>query len=385
MVSLRSRIIGRRRRGAFVLAAGVLLALAAGACAGRASSDEDDEREGPSGDAVAEVTVTRVARSDVQRMLSVSATVSALPNRDVRVGTLVGGRIATLTVAEGDEVRAGQLLARIDDRPYRDELEQADAALARTRAEAENARLALAREEGLLDRGISARKDFEEARTQADVRAAEVRQAEAAASVARRQLERTEIRSPLAGRVVRRFVSVGEQVEASSAQPVVEVADPSEIELIANIPSDELVRLRTGDAIDVSTSGAAGAGRSGVVAGISPAVDPATNTGVARIRVRNGDGHFRLGMFLEIRIPAETRRGVLTAPLGAVYRGADGRPRVYRVEGDLATAVPVALGIEAAGRVELVSGVAEGDTLILDGGYGLGDTGRVRVAAPTAP
>ena len=90
-------------------------------------------------------------------------------------------------------------------------------------------------------------------------------------------------------------------------------------------------------------------------------------------------------MFLGAQVPVETHVKALTIPPGSIYRGEDGAARVFVVRGDTANVVPVTLGIETPDRDEILSGVKEGDTIILTGGYGLSDKAKVSVgAAPAA-
>ena len=334
---------------------------------------------------MAEVTLTHVERTSISQPLNLTGTVAAVPNRDVRVSALVAGRVADMPVAEGDRVAEGGLLAKLDDRPFRDQLEQAEATVTQATASLENARLSLARNGSLFNRGIAARKDLEDARLQTSVGEAALRQSEAALSLARRQLARTEIRSPIAGTVVRRFVSVGEQVDGTAAQPIVEVADRSEVELLASIPAPYLSKLRAGEELSITSEVSPGRPLTGRVIAISPAVDPATNIGLARIRILNREGLLRLGMFLSAQVPIETHAGALVVPPQAIYRDAQGRPRVFHIEGEAATAVPVRLGIETPERVEITSGVTASETVILTGGYGLGEKSKVRVKTAAVP
>jgi RND family efflux transporter MFP subunit len=346
-------------------------------CSKKAS--EGEETEQGAANIVAEVTVTRVERADIESTLSVTGTVSALPNQDVRVSSLVPGRVARMMVAEGDRIHDGQVLAKIDDRPFRDQVQQAQAAVDQAKANLENSRLNLQRNEKLLDRGIAARKDVEDARTQSSVNKALLSQAEAALSLARLNLSRTEVRSPLAGMVVKRLLSVGEQVDGTAAQPVFEVASTAEVELFGNVPALYLEKIRVGQALRISTDAYPGkVFRSRIVA-ISPAVDPATNVGLVRIRIANGAGLLRLGMFLTAQVPLETHRNALVVPLAAVYRDQDGNPQIYRIDGEKAEAVPVKLGLETKDRVELLSGAQAGETVILGGGYGLPAHAKIKV------
>ena len=368
----------RERRVKILLAAVLVLGAGAAGCGHSAAKDGDEKAGGEIG-GVAEVTLTKVEQSDLTEMLTITGTISAPPNRDVRVSAAVAGKIAELNVAEGDRVTAGQLLARIDDRPYRDQLRQAEAAEAQAAAGAENARLNRTRDEDLFQRGIASRKETEDARTQEKVAEAAARQAEAAVSLAKLQLARTEIHAPLAGIVVKRFASVGEQVDGTGAQPIVEVADTSAVEFLGNVPAGYLGRLRRGEALEIASEALPRKARAGRIVALSPAVDPATNAGVIRVRLENRDGSLRLGMALAAQVAIAKHRGALSVPRQAIYRDESGEPRVFHVEGEKATAVAVKLGIETPERAELLEGARAGETVILTGGYGLGGTAKIRV------
>src|SRR6266481_5844434 len=129
-------------------------------------SAESAEGAGKSADTATPVALTRVTRADIHRTVTVTGSIAALPNQDVRVSSFVAGRIAELKVAEGDHVRSGQIVARLEDHTLRDQLKQAEAAVAQARANLENAKLSRTRNETLFQRGIAARKDLEDARTQ---------------------------------------------------------------------------------------------------------------------------------------------------------------------------------------------------------------------------
>ena len=330
-------------------------------------------------EAVPEVTLTRVERADISAKLAVTGTLAALPNQDVKVSSLVPGRIARMMVAEGDRVKAGRVMAKVDDRPFLDLIQQAEGAVAQAKANLENARLNLRRNEGLFERGIAARKDLEGSRTEVAVDEAALRQAEAALALARLQLARTEVLSPLDGIVVKRLVSVGEQVDGTAAQPVFEVASLGEVELFGNVPASYLPKIHEGTALTASADAFPDKNFPARVVAISPAVDSATNVGVVRIRIANGAGLLRLGMFLTAQLPIETHLKALVVPPPAVYRDEQNQPQVYRVNGDSAEAVAVKLGLESPTQVELLSGVKEGDTVILTGGYGLAARAKIKV------
>jgi len=345
-------------------------------------SAEDDAQNTT---ATTEVSLTHVVRRDISRTLMLTGSVMAPPNEDVRISAMVSGRVAELPVAEGDRVRSGELVAKIDDRPYQDQLNQAEAAQAQAEANLENAKLSLDRNQNLVDRGIAARKDLEDARMQSSVAAASVKQANAALELARLQIQRTSATAPFDGVVVKRFVSVGEQVDGTAAQPMVEVAALGEVELAGNVPAVDLNALHAGENISFTSQTFPGKNFSGRVVAISPAVDPATNAGLVRIRITNATGILRLGMSLNAQVPLETHAKALVVPPQAIYRDQDGGTHLYRVTGQDSVAAPVRVGIETPDWVELLSGVSEGDAVILTGGYGLGDKTKVIVKGTAAP
>ena len=358
------------RRPNLPLALGLCVLLTAG-CSHKSAADDESASNA---NAKAEVTLTRVERSTISQTLTLNGTASPLPNNDVRVSSFVAGRIAELNVAEGDQVKAGQVVARLDDRPYRSQLQQAEAGQQQAKANFDNAQLARARGEDLFQRGIVARKELEDARTQESVAAAALKQADAALEIAKLQVARCVIVAPLNGAVAKRFVSVGEQVDGTAAQPIVEIANLQEVEFEGNAPAMYLSKLRAGESVSVSAESAAGQKFSGRIQAISPAVDPSTGVGLVRIRIPNPNGALRMGIFLTAEIPVDTHANALTVPAEAIYRDQKSEPRVFVVEQDSATAVPVKLGIETKDRVELTGGeVKEGQTIILTGGYGLPD------------
>lgn len=369
-----------RRKRALLVAAGIM-AVTLGGCSKKAA---DDDAAAKKEDAPTQVTVTKVTRADVSRMLQLSGSVAAVPNRDVKVSSLVPGRVTELTVAEGDKVSAGQLIAKIDDHSFRDQIAQAEAGEATAQANVENSKLNLTRNEDLVQRGIAARKDLEDARTESSVNAAALKQAQAALSTARLQISRTEIHSPISGTVVKRFVSGGEQVDGTAAAPIVEIANLAEVELDANVAANDLLHMKEGQSIHLTSASLPGKSFSGQIINLPSVVDPASNAGVVRIRIPNSGAELRLGMFMGAQVPIETHAKALTIPPAAIYRGEDGAARVFVVQGDTANVVPVTLGIEAPDRDEILSGLKEGDTIILTGGYGLSDKAKVTVGASAA-
>ncbi len=326
-----------------------------------------------------EVTVAKVERAPIADSLMVSGNLAAAPNRDAKVAALVPGRIARVLVVEGDTVKEGQPLAELDSTLLQEQARQAEAAVAQARASAQNASLAATREEGLLARGVSSRKEVEDARTLLAVSTATLHQAEAALAAAQAQVERAVVRAPFAGTVVRRFAAAGEQVDGTAAQPIVEIAQVDPLELMGTVPAALLPGIRQGEAFTFETNAVPGRRLIARVIAILPAVDPATNNGTVRIMIENRNRGLKFGQYLSLSLPLKHGGPRLVVPRKAIYPDESGEPHVYKVASDQAEFVPVQLGIQTPDRAEILSGVHEGDTVIVTGGYGLPEKSKVRI------
>jgi RND family efflux transporter MFP subunit len=351
------------------------MALASAACS-RSSDEEIASPEVPTISAETGV----VARGDLIEPLLVRGAIATPPNQDVKLSAQVPGRVMAMSVAEGDAVQAGQLVAEIETRPLEDQQRQARAALSQAKAALENARLNLARTERLLERGIAAGKEVEDARAQQAAAAAGLEQAQAALDTADRQLERAHVRSPIAGVVVKRFVGVGEQVDGTAGQPLLEVANLEKVEVAAHVSADYLSRVRVGQPVSVTSDAYPDRSFRGDVLAVAPAVDPATNAALVRIGVRSSERLLKVGMFAQARIELQKKAGVLTVPPSAVSKGEEGAA-VYVVSGDEAKRTPVKLGLETPEAVEILSGVSEGQTVLISAIHGLGERARLAAAA----
>jgi RND family efflux transporter MFP subunit len=363
----------RAASGASLLA----VALASGLLSGCARPGSDEEIQSAEVPTISAETGVVVRRDLVEPLLARGA-VAAPPNEDVRLAAQVAGRVVAMRVAEGDAVRAGQVVAEIETAPLEDQQRQARAVLSQAKAALENARLNLDRTGRLFDRGIAAGKEVEDARAQQAAAEAGLEQAQAALAIADRQLARARITSPISGQVVKRFVGVGEQVDGTPAQPLLEVANVDRVEVAAHVTADHLGRVRVGQAAAIESDAYPGRTFEGEVIAIAPAIDPATNTGLVRVRVRNPERLLKVGMFAQARIALEEKRGVLVVPPSSVSKTEEGTT-VYVVSGEEATRTPVKIGLETPEAVEVLSGVKEGQKVLTSAIHGLGE--RAKLAA----
>jgi len=319
----------------------------------------------------------KVARQDVASVLTIRGTIAARPNEDVKISALVAGRVMAVSAAEGDAVRQGQVVAEIDPRPFEDQVRQAKAALAQATAKLENARLNLPRTERLLERGIAAAKEVEDARTELAASEAGAEEAQVALGTATLQLSRTKVAAPISGIIVKRLVSVGEQVDGTAAQPILEIANLDEVELAANLPSGQLSQVRVGEKVTVVPDAYSSREFPGVVIAIAPAIDATTNAALARVRVPNAEHLLKIGMFAQARVVVDEHKGALVVPPSAVVRDEAGQAALYVVKGETAERTAVTIGIETPEVTEVASGVSEGQTILISAVHGLGDKVRL--------
>jgi membrane fusion protein (multidrug efflux system) len=330
-----------------------------------------EEEQAPQG---VPVVTQRVARGEVAAAVQATGELVAVPGSDVKMGPLVAGRLAEVLVAEGDRVQKGQLLARLDVTPLRDAVAQAEAQLAQARAQEANAKARLARAEKALQAGVAAAQEVEDNRLALSTAQAAVRGAQATLSTARNQMGRSELRAPFAGVVAHVFAAPGEPVDAN--KPVVEVARTQELEGRAPVAPAVAASLKPGQRAEVTVDGLPGRTFPARVVAVAPTIDPASGSALVRVRVDNAGGALRLGAFARARIVTELRQNVLRVPRSALLGG--DHPALEVVEGGKAKRKPVQIGAQDENFAEIVSGLSEGETVIVQGAYALPDGTPVR-------
>lgn len=316
------------------------------------------------------VQVVKVGRGDVSEIVEVSGELSAPPGMDVKLGPLVSGRLGAVLVGEGDAVREGQVLARLDPTPLRDALSQAQAALSQARAQERNAAAKLGRAERALEAGVAAAQEVEDDRLALAQAEGARKSAQAAFSTARNQLGRSELRAPFDGVVAHVFVPAGEPVDAN--KPVVEVARVSPLELRAPIAPALAARVRAGQQASLRVDALAGRDFPARVIAISPTLDPATGAALVRLRADNADGALRIGSFARAQIAVDVRRGALRVPEQALLSGPDGAA-VEVVQEGKAKRTPVKVEAKDGRFAAIGEGLAEGAEVIVQGNYALPD------------
>ncbi len=316
----------------------------------------------------------------VRDSVELRGTVAPLPDRDAQIAAQVAGRILRVLVREGDAVTAGQAVARIDAAPLTDEAEQAEAARAKVAAERRNADATKARTERVFEHGIAARQEVDDAVTRAEAARAAEGEATAAARRARRQVDRAVLRSPLAGVVVRVMRRPGELVDGTPATPVLEVADPTRLEIVADATAGDLVRVAKGQPAAVTVAVLPGTTWDAVVAAVSPAVDPATGLGLVRAAIAPGAGRRPpIGVLATVQIAVGPTRRAVLVPGAAIRLGPQGDSQVVICGADGAAHVRAVERGTRQGEEEEITGVSAGEKVAVDPVIGIGDGEPIQV------
>lgn len=366
-----------------------------------------------------EVTAEQVTRAAVFRS-TVTASGEIVATRYADIGSNVMGRIVSLPVKEGDRVRAGQLLARIDPVQARAEVSAAEAAVKALAAEAtaagraieaavaelegaqaraEEAKLALGRTRELHAQGLAPRAELDAAQAAADSADAQLRAARAAseraqgargaasqriaqsraqADRARDVLGKTEITAPMDGIVSRLQVREGEMVvigiQNQPGTTLMTVSDLSAIDAEVKVAEADVLRLQVGQPATVVLEAIPSRRFAGRVVEVGASALPVGGTQAAArefrvvVRLDDADPSLRPGLTCDAEILTEERRDVLIVPLQSVVLrpdadGGEERPGVFAVRDGVARFVPVTTGIIGGLSIE-VRGVEDGTTVV---------------------
>ncbi|WP_305044532.1 efflux RND transporter periplasmic adaptor subunit [Geoalkalibacter sp.] len=294
------------------------------------------------------VEAVEVKIAPAHRELTAIGTLNA--NEAVVITAEIAGKISEINFSEGQQVRAGQVLLRLDPSVLQAERDRAAASQGLSEANIRRAELLL------KDQAISER-ERDEAYAQWRLDEASLRLAEA-------QLAKTVIRAPFNGLLGLRRVSVGAYLNPGEAIVTLDDIDPIKVDF--RVPEAHAASLKVGQSVALNVDAVPQRTFSGEVYAIDPQVDVNGRSLLVRARVANAEGVLRPGMFARVNLVLEERAAALMIPEQAlVPEGA--RQLVYRVIGGQVDAVEVEIGLRRDGLVEILHGLEQGDTVITAG------------------
>jgi RND family efflux transporter MFP subunit len=268
-----------------------------------------------------------------------------------------------------------------------DDAAEAQANVARARAERTNAESTLARVARVVEHGIAARQELDDAMARAASAKAGEAQAVAAARRANLHIDRATVRSPLNGVVLKVMRRTGELTDGTAATAIVEIADASRVELVGDAPAQDLMRLARGARATISLTGIPGRTFPGAVSAVSPAVDRTTGLGVVRVALDiSGGVPPPVGIFGVARIASGPARRAIVIPAVALRNAAGPEAEVVICGPDrVAHVVHVKIGasVHVDDLVEVVGGVKPGDQVAVAPVLGLAEGDKLE--PPDAP
>jgi multidrug efflux system membrane fusion protein len=326
------------------------------------------------------VTVAVAEQREVPFALVSTGTIE--PLQTAAVGAQVGGVVTRVAFHEGDEVRAGQVLFELDRRPFRAAYEQALAALARDRAQAETARLEAERAQALFERSLISQSERDAKRAAAATWTATVQADQAAVQSARLNLGYASIRAPIAGRTGRLMVHEGDLVRTGTSEPLVTINQTRPVRVSFTVPVSAVPlvqRYRSAHPRVVVRASADSAMVEGPLVFVDNAVDPASGTLLLKGEFANRDGRLVPGEFVDVRLVLYVEPQATVVPALAVTAGQAGS-FVYVLNRDsTVTPRPVKVARTVDEVAVLEGGIRPGETVITDGQLRLSPGAKVLV------
>jgi membrane fusion protein, multidrug efflux system len=348
----------------------IVLAMASAGCQ-RAAVEEVQTT------AVVPVAVEEATVGVLQGTITATGIVAAAPGAELIVVAPAPARIAALPHAEGDSVKAGDVLVRFDIPSLTADVEANRSKVTQAAARVEAAKASVARLKSLLDQGVAAPKDVEEATRQLAESQGDLEQSRSAVQASVALSARAVVRAPFAGVIAQRQHNPGDLVEAASSDPVLKIINPAQLQVVAAIPASELSRIVIGRPAQIREPGHDDSEDAKVLTKAAQ-IDPATATGNVRLGFLKPTS-LTAGLTVQVEIVGEERRNALIIPASALVddegelfvmvAGADNKAHKY----------PVAVGLSTRTQTEVKSGIKAGDRVIVRGQDGLPEGAAVTV------
>jgi membrane fusion protein (multidrug efflux system) len=347
------------RRIYLLMTACALLAIAAGAggCGkkggGKANGKKDDKLVIP-------VEVAAVTKGTIAAYFTGTATIGA--EEETGVVAKVGGVVTEIMVEEGQYVKEGDVLAKLDDEKIAVQLAQAKAALDKLRTSYE-------RNVDLHKQSLISTEVFQQSKYDYESQKANYELADL-------EYKYTTIRTPISGVVAERLIKVGNMVLPNQA--VFRVAGLDPLIAVLHVPERQLGKLRAGLPAQLMVDAGSSEPFTGSIKRISPVIDPATGTVKVTVEVRDPSRRLKPGMFARINIIYDVHENVLTAPKDAIL-SEDRENAVFVVRDSVAYRQIVTTGYVNTTAIEVLSGLEAGDTIVTTGKASLKDSARVQI------
>jgi RND family efflux transporter MFP subunit len=310
---------------------------------------------------LATTDVATIAPTTIEDGVALTGDLNPIETIDVR--SRLEGDLLGVYAREGEQVGAGQLLARFESSEQESGRKSAEADRVAAESDLANAQWNLEQNSQLLKAGAIAQQAWKNSQQAVASARARVAAADARLRATGNQERDTRVVAPAAGIVSKRLVESGEHV--AKGAPLFTIVRHYTLELAAAVPSRQATALRVGQVVHFVADGRRFDGR---VARVSPTIDPATRAVTVYVQVPNPGGTLKGGTFATGRVVSRTLRNVLAVPTAALRQSPeDGRPFVYRIDGKTINVAPVQLGAvdERQGIAQVTDGLQAGERVIV--------------------
>jgi multidrug efflux system membrane fusion protein len=330
------------------------------------------------------VTVVKATAQDVPKYLDEIGRNAAFES--VTVTPQVGGRIVERHFQDGENLHKGQLLFVVDPRPYKAQVDAAQASLAQAKAALDLAKIQFARDQEVIGERAISKQDYDTKKNAVDVDQAQVEAAQATLETAQLNLEYSYIHSPIDGRAGARLVDVGNVVQANATSllsiqrlnPIYADFTITESDLPGVQKQMSRGLLKAAVRLPSDSENSARAGR---VEFLDNAVQNGTGTVNLRATMNNSDHHFWPGQFVDVKLVLTTEKNAVLIPNEATQISQKG-PFVYIVKNDdTAELRPVKLGQRQGDEIVVTEGITPNERVVLAGQMLIRPGGKVRVSA----
>jgi RND family efflux transporter MFP subunit len=330
-------------------------------------------------DTAVAVEVEPVRMGSIREVVAATGLVSAPPGGELIVTAPEAARIVELPKAEGERVRAGDLLVRFEIPSLTAGAASSRAGIEQAQARVENAKAASARLAGLFERGVAARKEAEDAERELRESLAALAQAQSASGAANTLAARLVVRARFAGVVARRWHNPGDLVEPGPSDPILRVIDPAHLEIVAAVPVGELTKIRVGAPARI-VDPAGGERVNATVISRPAAVETGSVTAQVRLRPVSATA-LTAGMSVQVEVLGAEHKDVVLIPPSALVR--DGTTSVVMTVGSDSKAHrhEVEVGVVTPDAVEIRKGVKAGERVIVRGQNALPDGAAVTIGS----
>ncbi len=341
-----------------VLSFAVLLLSASLALVGCGGTEEAPPEEQ---EAVTVETATARA-STVREVLRYSGTIQG--TRRVPLSTKMMGTVTQLDVEEGDRVSKGEVLIRVRSQNVQAQKRQIQARLQEAKAAFDNAKTNFERIKALYQKDSATEKEFDDAKTGSERAQARVQALEGQLDEIKETLDYATVRAPIDGSVVEKRSEEG--ALAAPGQPLLVVETIDELKAVVQVPAADINRFSVGDSVTVEVGAAGNVRRTGVVSQVNASGNYASRQFKVQVRLsRNGGATLKSGMYAQVLLPSGEVTAI-TVPEGAIVERGQ-LAGIYAVKDGTVLLRWVRTGKRYGDRVEILSGLSEGETYVVNG------------------